>query len=178
MKNANPNRQEQNALRLYIPKPEDSRFYIRMLSDPATMAYNAPWFPPDGCIPFTEADWPGWYRKWIGNESERFFAYLQRVSDGAYVGDVHFYRTPERDWWDMGIVIYAPERGKGYGAQGLRLLCDRAFRVDGIACLHNEFEPSRAAALRIHKAAGFREIGIENGIVQLLLTKEEYLADA
>lgn len=163
-------------LRLYIPKPEESRFYIQMHSDPATMAYNAPWFPPDGCIPFTEADWPDWYEKWIGAEPERFYAYLQRVSDGAFVGGVNFHRTPERDWWDMGILVYAPERGKGYGRQGLRLLCDRAFRVNGVARLHNDFEPTRDAAYHIHKAVGFRETGVENGIVQLLLTKEAYLA--
>jgi len=169
-------RQETDELRLYIPKPEDGWFYMQMLSDPATMAYNAPWFPPDGCIPFTEADWANWYPNWIGQEPERFYAYLQRVSDGAFVGGVNCHHTPERDWWDMGILLYAPERGKGYGRQGLRLLCEQAFRVNGIARLYNEFEPARAAALRIHKAVGFREIGMENGIVQLLLTRETYLA--
>ncbi|WP_155832484.1 hypothetical protein [Butyrivibrio sp. VCB2001] len=35
----------------------------------------------------------------------------------------------------MGIVIYAPERGKGYGKQGLCLLLDRAFKGDGIVHL-------------------------------------------
>ena len=43
-------------LRLYIPRPEDGWFYRKMLSDPATMAYNAPWFPPDGCIPDPDSD--------------------------------------------------------------------------------------------------------------------------
>lgn len=178
MEKANRNRPEQNELRLYIPKPEDGWFYIQMLSDPATMAYNAPWFPPDGCIPGAEEKWKDLQADWIGHEPERFYAYLQRKSDGAFVGDVNFHYTPERDWWDMGILLYAPERGKGYGRQGLRLLCDRVFRVNGIARLHNEFEPSRAAALRIHKAVGFRETGVENGIVQLMLTKEEYLQHA
>ena len=175
MEHAKQNLPERNELRLYIPKPEDGWFYMQMLSDPATMSYNAPWFPPDGCVPFTEADWPGWYKKWIGQEPERFYAYLQCVTDGAFVGSVNFHYTLERDWWDMGIVIFAPERGKGYGRQGLRLLCDRAFRVNGIPRLHNDFEPTREAALHIHKAIGFRETGVENGIVQLLLTKEEYL---
>lgn len=40
-------------LQLYIPNQEDGWFYIQMMSDPETMAYNAPWFPPDGCIPGT-----------------------------------------------------------------------------------------------------------------------------
>ena len=162
-------------LRLYIPQPEDGWFYLKMLSDPATMAYNAPWFPPDGCIPNAEAEWEDLQAGWIGREPERFYAYLQRSSDGAFVGDVNFHYTPDKNWWDMGIVIYAPERGKGYGKQGLKLLIDRAFRVAGISRLHNEFETTRDAAYHIHRAVGFRETGTENGIVHLMLTKEDFL---
>lgn len=166
---------EASALQLYIPRPEDGWFYVKMLSDPATMAYNAPWFPPDGCIPNAEEEWTALQENWIGREPERFYAYLQRKADGAFVGDVNFHYTPARDWWDMGIVIYAPERGKGYGKKGLRLLSDRAFRTAGVSRLHNEFETTRGAAYRVHKAAGFRETGTENGNIQLLLTREEYL---
>lgn len=173
---ASPEREEQaEDLQLYIPRPEDSRFYLKMMSDPATMAYNAPWFPPDGCIPDAEEEWERLQEKWIGHEPLRFYAYLQRNADGAFVGDVNYHYDPERDRWDMGIVIYAPERGKGYGTQGLRLLMDRAFRTDGIARLHNDFETTRDAAFRIHKKAGFREAGVEDGNIQLEITREEYL---
>ncbi len=165
------------ALELYIPRPEDGWFYVQMLSDPATMAYNAPWFPPDGCIPEPEKEWLELQANWIGAEPKRFYAFLRRKADGALVGDVNFHYNPERDWWDMGIVIYAPERGKGYGKQGLRLLLDRAFRVAGVSRLHNEFETSRDAACRIHKAVGFRERGVENGMVQMELRKEDYEID-
>ena len=164
-----------NDLRLYIPRPEDGWFYIKMMSDPATMAYNAPWFPPDGCIPDPESNWMNLQQAWIGKGPDRFYAFLQRQNDGAFVGDVNDHYNPERDWWDMGIVIYAPERGKGYGRQGLSLLLDHAFRVDGIPCLRNDFETTREAAYRIHKAVGFREAGIVDGIIQLELTREEYL---
>ncbi len=162
-----------DGLSLYIPGPGELGFYQKLLMDPATMAYNAPWFPPDGCIPFPEADWADWYGDWIGREPLCFFAYLRRESDGAFVGDVNYHYVPEKDRWDMGILIYAPERGKGYGRQGLTLLLDRAFRVDGVRRLHNEFEDERDPALHLHLALGFRETGRENGIVQLLLTKEE-----
>lgn len=165
-------------LRLYIPRPEDGGFYVKMLSDPDTMAYNAPWFPPDGCIPDAESDWENFQVCFIGNEPKRFYAYLQRVSDGAFVGDVNYHYNPDEDWYDMGVVIYAPERGKGYGKQGLRLLLDRAFNVNGISRLHNEFETTRDAAYKVHKAVGFREVGRKNDILYLELTREQYLADA
>lgn len=158
-------------LTLYLPKPEDGWFYEKMLSDPATMAYNAPWFPPNGCIPHPEKEWERLCTDWIGHEPELFYAYLLRKSDGAFVGDVCFHYTPEKDWWDMGVVIYAPERGKGYGRQGLQLLADHAFS-HGVRILHNEFETTRDAAYHIHRTVGFRETGRENGVIYLELTKE------
>lgn len=164
-----------NDLQLYIPLPEDGWFYMKMMSDPETMAYNAPWFPPDGCIPTSESEWLEMQEFWIGKEPERFYAFLRRNCDGAFVGDVNYHYNPDKNWWDMGIVIYAPERGKGYGKQGLRLLLDRAFNVDGISRLHNDFETTRDAAYRIHKAVGFRETGVVDGFIQLELTREEYL---
>ena len=163
-------------LRLYVPRPEDGWFYVKMVSDPATMAYNAPWFPPDGCIPDAASAWADLQDGWIGRAPERFYAFLQRRSDGTFVGDVNYHRNPERNGFDMGILIDAGERGKGYGGQGLRLLLDRAFRVDGISCLHNDFEVARRAAYHIHRAAGFRDLGVEDGIAHLELTREEYLA--
>ena len=36
---------------------------------------------------------------------------------------------------------------------------------------------ARDAAHKIHKAVGFREVGIENGLIQLEITYEEYLSD-
>ena len=162
-------------LQLYIPRREDGWFYVKMMSDPDTMAYNAPWFPPDGCIPEPESEWLDLQKCWIGAEPQRFYAFLQRKCDGAFVGDVNYHYNPGQDWWDMGIVIYAPERGKGYGRDGLRLLLDRAFRVDRIARLHNDFETTRGAACHIHRAVGFRVTGTADGIVQMEMTREEYL---
>lgn len=161
-------------LQLYVPRLDELWFYQKMLSDPETMSYNAPWFPPDGCIPFPASDWAEWHGRWVGQTPTRFFAYLRRESDGAFVGDVHDYYNAAHGWWDMGILIHAPERGKGYGNQGLSLLVDHAFRVDEIPCLHNCFEPTRAAAARMHRAAGFRITGEEDGILQFLLKKEDY----
>lgn len=167
-----------NDLRIYIPRPEDGWFYVKMMSDPDTMAYNAPWFPPDGCIPAPESEWQKLQESWIGKEPERFYAFLKRKCDGAFVGDVNYHYNPEQNWCDMGIVIYASERGKGYGKQGLRLLLDRAFKVAGVSLLHNDFETTRDAAYHVHKAVGFRETDVVDGIVHLEMTREEYLQES
>ena len=75
----------------------------------------------------------------------------------------------------MGIAIYAPYRGKGYVVPALKLLLDHAFRGCGVSRLHNDFETTRDAARVIHRKAGFKEMGVKNGILQLMLTKEDYL---
>ena len=167
---------DSNELELYIPQQNDGWFYVQMMSDPETMAYNAPWFPPNGCIPNAKDEWNELCSTWNLPDSGRFYAYLKRRSDGRFVGDVNYHYNPAADWYDIGIVIYAPERGNGYGRQGLQLLLDKAFRADGISRLHNCFETARAAAYKTHRAVGFREIGAENGLVQLEITREEFLA--
>ena len=161
-------------LSLYIPKPDEFRFYEQMMTDPVTMAYNAPWFPPDGCFPNPREDWDNLMAHWIHAVPLRFYAYLRRNADGAFVGDVNFHYNPDADWWDMGIVIYAPERGKGYGKQGLQLLVEHAFS-NGVKVLHNDFETTRDAAYRIHLAAGFTEVSHENGTVALEYRNPAYI---
>ena len=141
-------------LELYIPKPEDGRFYVQMMSDPETMAYNAPWFPPDGCIPEAEQEWKRLSSDWIGHEPERFYAYLRRTADGAFVGDVNFHYTPARDWWDMGIVIYAPERGKGYGKQIMLHAIDAA--VEHFGAMHIDIE-AQEYARGFYESVGFKQ---------------------
>ncbi|MDO5028719.1 MAG: hypothetical protein Q4E36_05580 [Bacillota bacterium] len=80
-----------NRLDLYIPKIEDLYFYQKVLADPETMAYNAPWFPPDGCIDFPEDQWENWYHQWVNQEPRSFLAYLRLKKDGSFVGYVNHY---------------------------------------------------------------------------------------
>ena len=169
-------------LQLYVPKLTDLWFRQQMMADPATMSYNAHWdvsyegyHPDTGCIDFPESEWAAWYDQWISREPAYFYAYIVRCSDGAWLGEVCFHHTPERDWWDMGIVLHAPYRGKGYAVPALRLMLDHAFRDCGVTRLHNDFELTRPAALEIHRTAGFREVAVENGIRHMMLTREEYL---
>lgn len=151
------------ASREYMP------FRRALLADPATMAYNAPWAPPDGTLAFPEEKWNGWLGRWTRREPERFCGYVA-TEEGVLVGEVC--------WYDhgagMGVVIHADHRGKGFGAEALQLLIDRAFSHPEIAYLENQFEPTRTAALHAHLQAGFREVGTdENGSLLLRLDKSK-----
>lgn len=170
-------------LELYIPKLEELWFYQKMLSHPETMSYNAGWdvsydgyHRDTGCIDFTESEWAEWYHYWKDHKSERFYAYLRRKRDGAWIGDVNVHYTPEEDWWDMGIVLYAPYRGKGYATEGLKLLLAQAFRVCGANRIHNNFEVARkeVSAWKTHLNAGFRELGVVDGFLEMMVTREEW----
>ena len=172
-------------LDLYIPKREDLWFYQQMMSDPETMSYNAGWavdyagyHRDTGCIDYPDEVLNEWYHQWIGNEPERFYAYIRRSADGTWIGDVNFHYTPQNDWWDMGIVIYAPFRGKGYAVPALKLMLDHAFRVCGISKIHNDFAVARSeiAAWQTHRKAGFKDLGVENGFLHMMITKKDYLA--
>ena len=171
-------------LELYVPQLEELWFYQKMMSDQDTMSYNANWdvdyagyHRDTGCIDFPESEWAAWYDYYTGNEPKQFYAYIKRCSDGEWIGDVNFHYTPEKDWWDMGIVIYAPYRGNGYSVPALRLMLEHAFKDCGISRLHNDFEISRPAGLNTHLAAGFRDMGVdENGFQHVMLTKDEYLS--
>lgn len=162
-------------LKLHVPKLEEIAFRQFLLADPETMSYNAPWFPPNGCVDFPRELWAGWHRQWINQEPDRFYAYLQRTKDGAWIGEVNFQYSPSDNWWEMGIVILASERGKGYAKEGLRLLLDRAFKTGEVHTLHNSFEVTRDAAYQVHRSLGFQEVGTEDGFVHLVLKREDYL---
>lgn len=138
-----------------------------MMADAATMAYNAPWAPPDGTLTFPESEWDGWLTRWTNQEPERFCGYVA-TEDGTLVGEVcwHGYGA------GMGVVIHAAHRGKGYGTQAIKLLAERAFSHEEIGFLENTFESTRDPALRLHLRAGFQQAGTdEDGYLIFRLNK-------
>lgn len=167
----------------YFPRLEELWFYQKMLSDPDTMSYNANWdvsYPgyhrDTGCIDFPEEQWADWYESWKREDSKDFYSYIKRTCDGLWIGDINFHYTPEKDWWDMGIVIYAPYRGQGYAVPALKRMLECAFRDYGVTRIHNDFEVARneVSAWKAHRSAGFRELGVENGFLEMMITREEY----
>lgn len=174
-------------LELYIPKPEDMWFVRQMQEDPATMSYNAGWdvsypgyHPDTGCIDFPESEWAGKLAGLVGHEPERFYALIRDAATGAFLGEVNFHGHGQ----GMGIILYAPYRGRGYGLPALDLLLRHAFVDCGLSSLRNDFEVDRDAGLAVHLAAGFRPVGTGAAnrfgkpveLQELELTRERYYA--
>lgn len=168
-------------LGLHIPAFDELWYRQRMMSDPATMSYNAGYnlgfdgyHNDTGCIDFPEEKWRGWYARFIGKEPEKFYAYVVREEEGAFIGEVVLRQEGEPGRYEMGVVIEACHRGEGYSAEAMRLLLDTAFQKLGAKVVCNDFERSRAAALKLHLNSGF-EIVREDDCVHLEVTHEHYL---
>ena len=170
--------------RLCLHVPELNEFWYRkkLMEDPETMSYNrgydldfAGYDKGTGCIAFPDEEWESCYNYFVGHEPERFYAYLVNTENGEFVGEVNAHKSVGHDWYDMGIVIEAKHRGKGYANEGLRLLLHHAFIDMGAMAVHNSFEKSRNAALKAHEHAGFCKYSEENGVIELAITKERFL---
>ena len=134
------------------PELQDLWFKQVLLSDPETMAYNRAW---GGTIPFPEERWSAWYDRWIRcPESERFYRYL-RDEDGAFVGEIAYHLDTEDNRYLADVLIHAKYRGRGYGSQGLIMLCKTA-KENGIPVLYDEIAIDNPA-IRLFLRSGFTE---------------------
>jgi acetyltransferase, GNAT family len=170
-------------LKLYVPEYRDLWYRQKILGDAATMDYNKGYdldfkgyHKDSGCIEFPPEQWRDWYDYFIGQEPKRFYAYVTRLRDGVFIGEVNVHKSNSAPWYEMGIVLEAGFRGQGYAIEALELLLQHAFVTLNAEAVHNDFEGTREAAIRTHLAVGFTECKKENGIVELLITREQYFA--
>lgn len=145
-------------IRLYEPRLEDLWFRQKFMSDESTMSYNHAW---GGTIPFPESKWPEWYNDWvIHHDNKRFYRYLMKCGSDEFIGEIAYYFDNDRKIWLADIIIDSGYRGRGYGTQGLNLLCKTAAE-SGIEVLYDD-------------------IAIDNPAVSLFLKNgfiEEYRTD-
>lgn len=168
-------------LHLHIPSCGELRYRQKIMQDPDTMSYNKGYDlnfegydKTTGCIAFPEREWAGWHAGFIGREPRCFYAYIVREADGEFIGEVNVHRNTDAGWYEMGIVLEAKYRGKGYAVDALRLLLQHAFEEMDADAVHNEFEVERSAAVKTHLSAGFTKHRQENGVVEVLITREQY----
>ena len=152
-------------LALYEPKIEDLWFRRQMLADEETMSYNRAW---GGTISFPEERWRDWHEAWVGRpEGGRYYRYLT-AEDGRFVGEIAYHFDEAFQHYTADVIIYAKERNKGYGGQGLALLCDAA-KKNGIGVLYDDIAADNPA-IGLFLRRGFTEDARTKD--QIILRKE------
>ena len=147
----------------YKPTLQDLWFRQQFMADEATMSYNAAW---GGTIPFPENAWKEWYDHWlIHHDHKRFYRYLQDTVTKTFVGEIAYHYDEERKIWLADVIVASEYRGKGYGSEGLRLLCDAA-KENGVDVLRDDIAIDNPA-VGLFLKAGFTEEYRTNEIIML-----------
>ena len=121
-------------LELYKPEVEDLWFREKFLGDEETMSYNKAW---GGTIPFPESEWQDWHSRWVlCDDGRKFYRYLKDSDSGEFVGEIAYHFDEEELLWLADIIIASEYRGRGYGKQGLKMLCDLAAE-NGVEILYD-----------------------------------------
>jgi len=170
-----------NNIELYVPKLEELEYRQTILMQPETMSYNkgynlniSSYNKNTGCIEFPRNKWEKWYKFWIDNKPSTYYAYIINVTDHQFIGEVNLHYNSEQDWYDMGIIIESKYRGKGYGKKALLVLLDIAFNEYDAKAVHNDFESKRDIAYKLHISVGFKVIKSKNGMIDLLITTNDF----
>ena len=169
-------------LSLKIPGLKDMEYRRALLSQPDTMAYNrgrdlggAEGYHPDtGCIDFPRDNWRWWRQVWLLNEPDFFSALLWDEESERFVGEVSYFYDGEARAHVAGILIEAGHRGRGLCAEGLRLLCERAFAREEVAVLRCDIPVDNLPAIRGYARAGFHAFGVMDGAQAMLFTREDH----
>lgn len=138
---------------LYRPKLEELAFRRELLADPDTMAYNHAY---GGTIDFPPERWADWYARWVvDGAGERFYRYLRRESDGAPAGEAAYHYDGALGEYLCDVLVAASYRGRGFGRQGLELLCAAA-RENGVKRLVDNIAIDNPS-VGLFLSVGFRE---------------------
>ena len=140
---------------LYKPSLEELSFKQELLADEATMSYNHAY---GGCIDFPQEKWEKWYEKWLkSNTNQYFYRYLYCEELKCFVGECA-YRFDEGDSrWYCDVIVHEKYRGRGYGSEALRLLCDSA-KSYGLTELYDNIAVDNPS-IRLFLHSSFMEVG-------------------
>ena len=140
---------------IVLHKPELQDFWFRkmLLGDPETMSYNNAW---GGTVALPESEWERWYNHWlVDHEDKRFYRYLKETQTNTFVGEIAYHFDEKEEKWLADVIISAEFRRRGYGREGLRLLCEVAIR-NGIRTLYDDIALDNPA-VKLFQKIGFTE---------------------
>lgn len=140
-------------LELYPPALEELAFREKCLGDPETMSYNCAY---GGTVAFPRERWANWYARWMEDGTGAYYyRYLRVKASGEFVGYISYHFDEEFGEYMCEVIVTAQHRGRGFGRQGLELLCAAA-KENGVKRLVDDIaidNPSVTMFLR----CGFRE---------------------
>lgn len=140
-------------IKLYKPSIDDLQFRQKLLSDPETMSYNHAY---GGTIDFPKDRWEQWFDFWITNtERKRFYRYLYETESNRFVGETAYHYDEEQDIFLADIIVAAEYRGRGYGSEGLKLLCESA-KINGVKELYDDIAADNPS-VKLFLKNGFHE---------------------
>lgn len=134
------------------PRFDELSYRQKWMEDERTMSYNKKY---GGTIPFPKDRWRSWYEKWIIHPEKKFYAYLYSEYEKDYVGEIAYHFDEEYGEIIASIIIEDKYRKKGYGKEGLRLLCERA-RKDGYASICDDIAADNPSVY-MFLSEGFKE---------------------
>ncbi len=151
-----------NKLHLKVPNFDELNYRKQILADPRTMAYNTGYNQESkgydcnkGTIDFSEEKWEDWYKLWINNEPERYYAYI--MLDSTPIGEVALNYNKDFDSHLVHIMIEFSYRGKGYSEEALRLLMNVAFNKLKLQKVSDKIASDRDRAINSLIKLGFKE---------------------
>jgi len=118
-----------------------------ILGDAAAMAY---WSTPPHA---SRAETDAWLTAMLAidpAEGEDFIVEYDR----AVIGKAGLFRFPE-----IGFIFRADHWGRGFAAEALRPILDRAFRAHRLPAVIADVDPRNAASLKLLTRLGFGEVG-------------------
>lgn len=145
------------------PSLDEMSVRQKWLADPDMMAFNRGWGldhagydDSTGCIEFPADQWRAWHDRWVAGSSDRSYWFVEDPQ-GRPVGHTFFRLDPEDESVaHVGVNIVPARRRRGLGVIALGLLLDEVRLDDRASVAVNEFEDSRASAVRTHRSLGFR----------------------
>ena len=136
-------------------KADDLQAFHEILSDPDATAY---WSTP----PHTEiAETQAWLAAMMAINPDKGEDFVIE-HDGRVIGKVGMFEFPE-----IGFILHPDVWGKGYAAEALQPVLDRAFSVHDLPFVEADADPRNAASLHLLQRMGFVETGRESRAVKI-----------
>jgi RimJ/RimL family protein N-acetyltransferase len=145
-------RKSNHGVSLYKPQLEDLWFREEFMSDPDTMSYNHAW---GGTIPFPKDRWESWYKDWVTEDDGKYFYRYLKNADGEFVGEAAYHIDGKSKMCMADVIVASKYRGRGYGKEGLLLLCKQA-KASGMDFIYDDIAIDNTA-VKLFLECGFTE---------------------